>query len=98
MTELYLPILPSSYLSYSVITTVLIGIWVVVFFNLRFGWIFSGLIVPGYLTPLLLIKPLSVGVIIFEAIVVYLLVYVISDVAAKRGLWTNFFGRDSRQC
>ena len=94
MTELYLPILPSSYLSYSVITTVLIGIWVVVFFNLRFGWIFSGLIVPGYLTPLLLIKPLSVGVIIFEAIVVYLLVYVISDVAAKRGLWTNFFGRD----
>jgi len=94
MFEMYLPLLPSSYLSHSVITTIWIGIWVVSFFNLRYGWVFTGLIVPGYLTPLLLIKPLSVGVIIFESIVAYLLVYLISEVAAKRRLWTNFFGRD----
>jgi len=94
MFDFYLPLLPSSYLSHSVITTVWIGIWVVSFFNLRYGWVFTGLIVPGYLTPLLLIKPLSVGIIIFESIVTYLLVYLISEIAAKRGLWTNFFGRD----
>ncbi|MEA3490916.1 MAG: poly-gamma-glutamate biosynthesis protein PgsC/CapC [Campylobacterota bacterium] len=94
MSEIYLPILPSSYLSHSVVTTVWIGIMVIGFFNLRFGWIFSGLVVPGYLTPLLLIKPLSVGVILFESVVTYLFVYIISEAAANRGLWTNFFGRD----
>jgi len=94
MFDLYLPILPSSYLSHSVITTVWIGILVVGFFNLRFGWVLSGLVVPGYLTPLLLIKPLSVGVIVFESIITYFFVYTISEVAARRGLWTNFFGRD----
>ncbi|MEA2028252.1 MAG: poly-gamma-glutamate biosynthesis protein PgsC/CapC, partial [Campylobacterota bacterium] len=94
MIDLYLPILPSSYLSHSVITTVWIGILVVGFFNLRFGWVLSGLVVPGYLVPLLLIKPLSVGVIVFESIITYLFVYTISEIAARRGWWTNFFGRD----
>ncbi|MEA1953688.1 MAG: poly-gamma-glutamate biosynthesis protein PgsC/CapC [Campylobacterota bacterium] len=94
MFDIYLPILPSSYLSHSVITTVWIGILVIGFFNLRFGWVFSGLVVPGYLTPLLLIKPLSVAVIVFEGIVTYLIIYLISEVAGKRGWWTNFFGRD----
>ncbi len=94
MFDIYLPILPSSYLSHSVITTVWIGILVIGFFNLRFGWVFSGLVVPGYLTPLLLIKPLSVAVIVFEGVVTYLLIYLISEVAGKRGWWTNFFGRD----
>ena len=94
MFDIYLPILPSSYLSHSVITTVWVGILVIGFFNLRFGWVFSGLVIPGYLTPLLLIKPLSVVVIIFEGVVTYLLIYLISEVAGKRGWWTNFFGRD----
>lgn len=92
--ESTLALFPSSYLSHSVITTVWVGIWVISFFNLRFGWVFSGLVVPGYLTPLLLIKPISVAVIVFESIITYLLVYLISEVAGKRGLWTNFFGRD----
>jgi len=91
---MYLPIFPSGYLSHSVITTVWIGIFVIAFFNLRFGWIFSGLVVPGYLTPLLLIKPLSVAVIVSESVLTYLLVYLISEVAGRYGVWTNFFGRD----
>ena len=89
-----LAVLPSSYLSHSVITTVWVGIMVIAFFNLRFGWIFTGLVVPGYLTPLLLIKPLSVVIIMGESVLTYWLIYLISEVAAKRGLWTNFFGRD----
>lgn len=94
MFDIYLPIFPASYLSHSVITTVWIGIMVIAFFNLRFGWIFTGLVVPGYLTPLLLIKPLSVFVILFEGIITYQLIYMVSEVAARHGLWTNFFGRD----
>lgn len=94
MWDIYLPIFPSSNLSHSVITTVWVGIFVISFFNLRFGWIFSGLVVPGYLTPLLLIKPISVAVIVFESILTYQLVYLLSEVAGRRGLWTNFFGRD----
>ena len=87
-------ILPSSYLSHSVITTVWVGIMVIAFFNLRFGWIFTGLVVPGYLTPLLLIKPLSVVIILGESVITYWLIYVISEVAGRKGWWTNFFGRD----
>ena len=94
MGEFVLPIFPPGYLSHSVIVPVWVGIAVISFFNLRFGWIYSGLVVPGYLTPLLLIKPLSVFVIVIEAVVTYLVVYTISEVAARRGLWTNFFGRD----
>lgn len=94
MFDLYLPIFPASYLSHSVITTVWIGIMVIAFFNLRFGWIFTGLVVPGYLTPLLLIKPLSVFIILFESVITYQLIYLLSEVAARHGLWTNFFGRD----
>ncbi|MDQ7047550.1 MAG: poly-gamma-glutamate biosynthesis protein PgsC/CapC [Sulfurovum sp.] len=94
MFDIYLPILPASYLSHSVVTTVWIGIMVVAFFNLRFGWVFTGLIVPGYLTPLLLIKPLSVVVIFFESVLTYQLIYLISEVASRHSLWTNFFGRD----
>ena len=89
-----IPILPSSYLSHSVITTVWIGVMVIAFFNLRFGWIFTGLVVPGYLTPLLLIKPLSVLIILVESVVTYQIIYIISEMAGRRGLWTNFFGRD----
>ena len=49
-----------------------VGVWVVVFFNLRLGWSASGLIVPGYLVPLLIVKPLSAGVILLEAVLTYL--------------------------
>ena len=43
---------PPGALSASVITTVWVGVFVVAFFNLRFGWVLSGLVVPGYLAPL----------------------------------------------
>jgi hypothetical protein len=71
-----------------------VGVAILTFFNLRFGWTFSGLVVPGYLVPLLIIKPVSVGVIVVEAVFVYLLTWFVSEYLAERGLWSNFFGRD----
>lgn len=41
----------------SVITTVWIGVWVIALVALCFGWSLSGLVIPGDLTPWLLIKP-----------------------------------------
>jgi len=39
-------------LASSVATTVWVGVMVAVFCTLRFGWNLSGLVVPGYMTPL----------------------------------------------
>ena len=89
-----LPIFPPASLDSSVTTTVWIGVLVVAFFNLRFGWIFSGLVVPGYLVPLILAKPISAVVIVGEAIVVYLLVWVLSERLPRGSTWSSFFGRD----
>ncbi|NNF45522.1 MAG: hypothetical protein HKN69_02015, partial [Desulfofustis sp.] len=57
MTDFILPIFPAHGLASSVVTTVWIGVWVSCFFNLRLGWVMSGMVVPGYLVPLILVKP-----------------------------------------
>ena len=89
-----LAIFPQGSLSSSVITTVWLGVLVVCFFNLRLGWVLSGLVVPGYLVPLLIIKPWTAGVVIAEGILTYLLVWLVSEVLSRRGWWSPFFGRD----
>jgi len=94
MDGFILNILPQGSLSSSVFTTVWVGVCVVAFFNLRFGWVLSGLVVPGYLAPLILTKPWSASVILVEAILTYLIVWIYSEKASKYGWWGNFFGRD----
>ncbi|GAA4642213.1 hypothetical protein GCM10023115_04380 [Pontixanthobacter gangjinensis] len=88
-----LPIFPEGGLASSVITTVWVGVFVLCFFNLRFGWVLSGLVVPGYLVPLLIVKPLAAGVIVIEAVLTYTIVWVFSE-KIGRGKWPSLFGRD----
>ncbi len=88
-----LELFPQS-LASSVTTTVWIGVMVAVVFTLRFGWNLSGLVVPGYMTPLLLLKPLSALVVLVEGIVTYLLVYGFSERCSRWGWWCSLFGRD----
>lgn len=88
-----LPIFPEGGLASSVITTVWVGVFVLCFFNLRFGWVLSGLVVPGYLVPLLIVKPLAAAVILVEAILAYLLVWLFSE-KLSRGRYPSLFGRD----
>ena len=85
---------PEDSLATSVSTTVWVGIWVVAFFNLRLGWTASGLVVPGYLVPLLFAKPISVGVVVLEAVVTYLIAYGLSEIPSRHKAWCSFFGRD----
>lgn len=95
MTDLLpLNLFPVGALSGSVITTVWVGVFVVVFFNLRLGWVLSGLVVPGYLVPLLLLKPSAALVVAGEGILTYFLVWFYSEWLSQRCGWNNFFGRD----
>ncbi|CAK8717659.1 hypothetical protein KKHLCK_06820 [Candidatus Electrothrix laxa] len=89
-----LNIFPQGSLAGSVITPIWIGVCIVAWFNLRLGWVLSGLVVPGYLVPLLLIKPWAVCVILIEAVLTYLLVWFFSERLSKVFGFTNFFGRD----
>ncbi len=88
-----LPIFPEGGLTSSVITTVWVGVFILAFFNLRFGWVMSGLVVPGYLVPLLILRPMAAGVIVIEAILTYWIVWLFSERLA-RGRFSALFGRD----
>ncbi len=89
-----LPIFPEGSLSGSVITTVWIGIFVLCLFNLRFGWTLSGLVIPGYIVPLLMVKPLAALVVCGEGVITYLIVYWFTRLCVATGLGSSFFGRD----
>ncbi len=88
-----LPIFPEGGLTSSVITTVWVGVFVIVFFNLRFGWVLSGLVVPGYIVPLLILRPIAAGVIVVEAVLTYWIVWLFSE-RLNRGRYNALFGRD----
>lgn len=87
-------IFPSGGLDSSVITTVWVGVCVMSLLNLRLGWTYSGLVVPGYLVPLMIARPWAAGVIILEGIVTYGLIWLYSEQLSKLRLWPNLFGRD----
>ncbi len=89
-----LHIFPQGSLSSSIITTVWVGVFVIAFFNLRLGWVLSGLVVPGYVVPLIILNPWSAGIIIVEAMVTYFVVWLFSEYLSRWGPWCNFFGRD----
>ncbi len=76
------------------ITAVWVGVFVVAFFNLRLGWVLSGLVVPGYMAPLIIAKPWAALVILIEGIITYFLVWLFSEYLSRWGKWSNFFGRD----
>ncbi|MDN7138102.1 poly-gamma-glutamate biosynthesis protein PgsC/CapC [Pseudidiomarina sp. 1ASP75-14] len=89
-----LEIFPTGGLASSVVTTVWIGVTVVAFMNLRYGTTLSGLVVPGYIVPLLLVKPGSAVVIVVESIITYLLTRAVADRLLVRFGLGEFFGRD----
>lgn len=76
------------------VTTVWVGVMVVAFFNMRFGWVLTGLVVPGYLVPLIILKPWAAAVIGVEAIITYAVVRTLSDTPSHTRFWSSLFGRD----
>lgn len=89
-----LHLFPQGSLASSVITTVWVGVFVIAALNLRFGWPLTGLVVPGYLVPLLMLKPWSVLAIYIEAVITYGIVWFLFELAPLLGGWSRLFGRD----
>lgn len=89
-----LPIFPEGSLASSVVTTVWVGVLVFCVMNLRFGWPFSGLVVPGYLVPLLIVKPWSAAVVVVEALVTFVIVRWVIEGMPRIGWACRPFGRD----
>ncbi len=87
-------IFPTGGLASSVIVPVWVGVLVVAFFNLRFGWVLSGLVVPGYLVPMLIVNPILAIVNFAEALIVLVLSMFVSNRVATWSNWSHFFGRD----
>ncbi|MEZ6100166.1 MAG: poly-gamma-glutamate biosynthesis protein PgsC/CapC [Pirellulaceae bacterium] len=94
MGDFTIPIFPEGSLSASITTTVWVGVWIVVLANSRLGWPLTGLVVPGYLAPLLLAKPMSAAVVICEAVVTYAIVWALSERFNRLSFWCSLFGRD----
>lgn len=65
-----------------------------VFFNLRLGWTLSALVVPGYLVPLMIARPTTVVVILFESVITYYISTWISEANRGHKYWSSLFGRD----
>ncbi|QDT12145.1 poly-gamma-glutamate biosynthesis protein PgsC/CapC [Planctomycetes bacterium K23_9] len=89
-----LPLFPFDATAITVTTTVWVGVFVSVFFNLRLGWTLSGLVIPGYLVPLLITRPITGGVIVLEAALTYFLVVLLSEGPRRAAYWSSLFGRD----
>ena len=85
------PIFPEGALSASVVVTVWVGIAVVAITNLRLGWVLSGLVIPGYIVPLLIVKPTAAAVVFAEGGVTYCIVWLYSEYS------TRFTGMSNRR-
>lgn len=89
-----LRIFPAYGLDNSLLTAVLVGLYIRFAFNEWLGWVFSGLVVPGYLAAIILLRPASAFMIVIEAAVTLLAVRSVSSVMSLTKLGTPMFGRD----
>src|SRR5687767_947151 len=74
--------------------SVLLGVLLLLALTEWFGWVFSGLVVPGYLAALFVLEPASGCAVLIEAVLTFLLARLLSNVASRSGAWNAFFGRE----
>lgn len=91
---LQIALFPPGALQSSVVTTVWVGVCIVVFLNARFGTTLAGLVVPGYLVPLFFVKPVSAIVVLAEAYITYGLAWLLANKLLVRFGYSEMFGRD----
>lgn len=91
---LQVTLFPPGALQSSVVTTVWVGVCIVVFLNARFGTTLAGLVVPGYLVPLFFVKPVSAIVVLLEAYITYGLALLLANKLLVRLGYSEMFGRD----
>ena len=89
-----LPLLPDGALQGSILIPIFVGVLLMTFLNERFGIAFSGIVVPGYMVPIMIVAPWSAGIIAIEAIVTILIVQGLSVYGFRARIWPPTFGRD----
>lgn len=94
LADFVLDVLPPRGLDQSILAAILVGLWVMLFFTERLGWVFVGVVVPGYLASIFAIQPITGAVVVFESLLTFGLAKLISQGLSKAGAWTEFFGRD----
>jgi hypothetical protein len=75
-------------------TPVLLGVVFSWFFTETLGWVFAGLVVPGYLAAVFLLHPIGGVIDVIEAILTYGLARLIGEWVPRLGLTSRIFGRE----
>lgn len=89
-----LHLFPTAGFDRSTTTPVLLGVLISWFFTESFGWVFAGLVVPGYLAAVFAIDPRAGMVDVAEAIFTYALARGIGEHLTRTGLTSRVFGRE----
>lgn len=79
----------------SIFFTIWMSAIITVFFNLRLGWIISGLVVPGYIVTTYFIEPEITLSILGEAIITFMIVVFISEYCGRFKYWYSFVGKET---
>jgi hypothetical protein len=85
---------PQSGFDQSAITPVFLGVLVSWLFTETFGWVFAGLVVPGYLATLFLLDPRSAAIDVGEAVLTYGSARLLGEQLSWTGLTSRVFGRE----
>lgn len=91
---MFFKIFPAYGLENSLLTAILVGLYIRFFFTEWLGWVFSGLVVPGYLACIFFLQPASALVIITEAALTFAVVRGMSNWMSRTGLGSPLFGRN----
>ena len=89
-----LHLFPKSGFDESAMTPVLMGVIISWLFTESFGWVFAGLVVPGYMAALFLIDPRSASINVIEAIFTYGIARLLGEHLPRTGLTSRVFGRE----
>lgn len=89
-----LHLFPDRGLDQSILVAVLLGVFVLLFFTEVFGWVWAGLVVPGYLASVFAVKPSAGVALVIEGVLTFVICRAISDGASRLGSWSPFFGRE----
>ncbi len=89
-----LHLFPDRGLDQSILVAVLLGMFVLLFFTEMFGWVWAGLVVPGYLASVFAVKPSAGVALVIEGLLTFVICRAISDGASRLGSWSPFFGRE----
>jgi gamma-polyglutamate biosynthesis protein CapC len=85
---------PERGLAQSLHFAILVGVIVQLLLTEWFGWVFSGLPVPGYLASVFVFRPVAGVVMLVEALVTFVIVRWLSERFSRTGASSQLFGRE----